>query len=134
MASKRQLNISPIIPTRAIRPLTRLLLFVRAGGRCEFDGCNKDLLRHHLTLTEGNFAQIAHIVAFRQDGPRGNTGRRPTDINDVRNLMLLCPECHKLIDDLPVTIPAKRSGSTRPSTSAALGMSRHSDLIEKQQP
>lgn len=83
------------IPRTKIKDITRLLLFVRAGGRCEFDGCNKYLLQHHLTLTEGNFAQLAHIVAFKPEGPRGKVGPRPMDINDVTNLMLLCPECHR---------------------------------------
>jgi hypothetical protein len=84
---------------RGIRDLTRLLLFVRAGGRCEFDGHNRYLLEHPLTLTPGNFAQMAHIVAFKEDGPRGRSELRPDYINDVSNLMLLCPQCHKLIDD-----------------------------------
>jgi hypothetical protein len=92
---------SPVIQVRSVKPLTRLLLFVRAGGHCEFDGCNKDVLRHHVTLTEGVFGEMAHIVAFKPGGPRGTVGSRPLDINDVRNLMLLCPACHKLIDDHP---------------------------------
>jgi hypothetical protein len=73
-------------------------LFARAGGRCEFDGCNEYLLEHHLTLTEGNFAQFAHVVAFSENGPRGK-GNRPYNIHDISNLILLCPRCHKLIDD-----------------------------------
>ena len=89
------------VPRTKIKDITRLLLFVRAGGRCEFDGCNEYLLHHHLTLTEGNFAQLAHIIAFKPEGPRGKVGPRPMDINDVANLMLLCPKCHKLIDDNP---------------------------------
>lgn len=89
------------IPRSKIKDITRTLLFVRAGGRCEFNGCNNYLLQHHLTLTEGNFAQAAHIVAFKPEGPRGKVGPRPVDINNVANLMLLCPECHKLIDDNP---------------------------------
>jgi hypothetical protein len=92
---------TPVTHVRAIAPLTRLLLFVRAGGRCEFDGCNKDVLRHHVTLTEGIFGQMAHIVAFKVEGPRGKAGRRPVDINDIRNLMLMCPPCHKLVDHHP---------------------------------
>ena len=92
---------SPVTTARGVKPLTRLLLFVRAGGICEFDGCNRYLLEHHVTLTEGVFAEMAHIVAFKPDGPRGRSGARPVDINDVRNLMLLCPTCHKLIDDCP---------------------------------
>lgn len=99
---------SPIVSMpRGIRPLVRLQLFVRAGGRCQFDGCNKFLLEHPLTLTEGNFAQMAHIVAFKREGPRGTGSPRPSNINDVNNLMLLCPQCHKLIDDHPkqYTVP-----------------------------
>jgi hypothetical protein len=97
---------SPIIRVRrGIKDLTRLLLFVRAGGRCEFDGHNHYLLEHPLTLTPGNFAQSAHIVAFKEDGPRGRYALRPAYINDVSNLMLLCPQCHKLIDDHPEKYP-----------------------------
>lgn len=44
---------------------------------------------------------MAHIVAFKEEGPRGASATRPAHINDVSNLMLLCPECHKLIDDHP---------------------------------
>jgi len=96
-------NLSPVesVPKRRIQPIAQLLLFVHAGGRCEFDGCNKYLLQHHLTLTEGNFAQVAHIVAFRPKGPRGKGPSRPKNINDISNLMLLCPGCHKLVDDNP---------------------------------
>jgi hypothetical protein len=86
------------IPSRRISENTKLILFVRAGGRCEFDGCNEYLLRHPLTQHEGNFGQMAHIVAFKPEGPRGKAGLRPKDINNVDNLMLLCPHCHKLID------------------------------------
>jgi hypothetical protein len=92
---------SPVSPVRSISPLLRVILFVRAGGRCEFDGCNEYLFEHHVTLKEGNFAAVAHIVAFRPDGPRGHAGKRPSGINDVNNLMVLCPRCHKLVDDHP---------------------------------
>jgi hypothetical protein len=98
---RKQNLSSPIRRVRNVAPLDRIMLFVRAGGRCEFDGCNRYLLEHHLTLTEGNFAEMAHVVAFKPDGPRGREGTRPADINDVNNLMLLCPQCHKLIDDHP---------------------------------
>ena len=92
--------VSPVVlVTRSVRPFTRLLLFVRAGGRCQFDGCNGFLLEHPLTITKGNFAEVAHIVAFSREGPRGSAQSRPADVNDVRNLMLLGPQCHKLIDD-----------------------------------
>lgn len=88
-------------PSRAISQRSRLILYVRAGGRCEFDGCNRYLLRHTFTRTEGNFAEMAHIYAFRPEGPRGREGFPENKLNDPSNLMLLCGECHKLIDDNP---------------------------------
>lgn len=94
--------------TALVKPLarsvprdTRLFLYVRAGGRCQFDGCNHYLLEHHLTKVEGNFAQMAHIWAFSGGGPRSKRRRSAEDVHDVANLMLLCPACHKLVDDNP---------------------------------
>lgn len=89
--------------SRSIKPDTKLLLYVRAGGRCEFDGCNEYVLSHQLTHKTINLGQMAHIIAFSEDGPRGDGDgeKRPVDINNVDNLMLLCHRCHKLIDDHP---------------------------------
>ena len=97
-------STSPVedVTSRNIPDKVRLHLFVVAGGHCEFTGCNDYLMEHHLTLTPGNFAQAAHIVAFKDNGPRGNVPDRPADINSITNLMLLCPKCHKLIDDRPL--------------------------------
>lgn len=80
---------------------TRVLLFTFAGGRCEFDGCNRYLLSHHVTHADGNFAEMAHIVAFSPAGPRGKVGLSTQERNQLSNLMLLCAACHKLIDDRP---------------------------------
>lgn len=99
---KTKTPLSPVIDvTRKIKLPVQILLFVRAGGRCQFDGCNRYLTEHHLTHKRGNFAQMAHVVAFSTKGPRGNVPNRPEDINEVDNLMLLCHPCHKLIDDSP---------------------------------
>lgn len=87
--------------TRHIPWPRKLLLAVRAGGRCEFDGCPEYLFEHHVTLREGNFAQLAHIVAFSEVGPRAEAREQPADVHALDNLMLLCHRCHKLIDDHP---------------------------------
>ncbi|MBS0272617.1 MAG: HNH endonuclease [Proteobacteria bacterium] len=98
MLKKNESSQSPFKKlSRKISDLTRLHLFVAAGGRCEF--CNENVMMHNLTQTKGVFAEMAHIVAFKEKGPRGNDGERPEDINDISNLMLLCPSCHKFIDD-----------------------------------
>lgn len=90
---------APVQDVRSVSKKTTLLLWVRAGGRCEFDGCNEYLFRHHVTLDDVNLAELAHIVAFKPDGPRGSDQGRPGDIHAPENLMLLCQRCHKLIDD-----------------------------------
>lgn len=89
-----------VVLRRDVPNAVQRFLFVRAGGRCEFDGCNKYLLRHPLTRSDGNFAEMAHVVAFSESGPRGRAPR-PRNIHDPDNLMLLCHDCHKLIDDDP---------------------------------
>lgn len=74
------------------------LLVFRAGGRCEFEGCNKDLSVDALTKIEFNDRQFAHIIADSPDGPRG-CAESALYAKDINNLMLMCPEHHKLIDD-----------------------------------
>lgn len=94
---------SPVtdVTSRTINKPNQLILCIQAGGRCEFDGCNRYLFEHHLTHKRFNFAQMAHIVAFSELGPRGDVLDRPADINNLDNLMLMCHPCHKQIDDFP---------------------------------
>jgi hypothetical protein len=126
---------SPVVQTRKVKPMVQLRLFVDAGGRCEYDGCNKYLLEHSLTLDPGNFAEMAHVVAFREDGPRGHEPR-PADINQLSNLMLLCAECHKLIDDRPDEHTRKQLESykeaheTRIKLVTSLGPNRRTAVLE----
>lgn len=87
-----------IKPSRSIDDHTALLLYTRAGGRCQFDGHNKYLLEHETTSTPGNFGEKAHIWAFNEGGPRGKGDGRPPEINNIDNLMLLCGDCHHLVD------------------------------------
>jgi hypothetical protein len=92
---------SPVVkvPRSKLGP-TEVMLVAKAGGRCEFRGCNEFLYEHALTGEAGNFAENAHIVAFHEGGPRG-AGDRPAEIDGIDNLMLLCRRDHKLIDDNP---------------------------------
>jgi hypothetical protein len=101
---------SPVrdVRVRSLKEPTRIQLFVRAGGRCEFAGCNTYLLEHHLTLDPGNFAHAAHIVAFSRQGPRADADLSADDVNDLSNIMLLCQRCHKLVDDQPDVYSVER--------------------------
>lgn len=96
-------NQSPIQkPSRSIKPNTKLFLYTRAGGRCEFDGCNEYLLEHEPTETPGNFAEQAHIYGFKEKAARASEPGRPAAeaINEVENLILLCPTCHHQVDEV----------------------------------
>ena len=85
---------------------TRLKLWVKAAGRCEFRGCNKPVWRNDLTLSDGNFGEVAHIIAASEDGPRGGKESAKLRI-EFSNLMLLCQGCHKEIDDNPDRYPVE---------------------------
>ncbi|MCK8488260.1 SAVED domain-containing protein [Paenibacillus sp. MBLB2552] len=85
------------------RELTRaelLHLWMVSGGICTFEGCNKRLVAN----TDGkltNVGIIAHIIGHK--GPRyefaQQYGFTDDTLEDVRNLMLMCYDHSKLIDD-----------------------------------
>ncbi|MDD3925604.1 MAG: SAVED domain-containing protein [bacterium] len=86
--------------TRYIKKDIRFDLWWRACGRCQFAGCNKALWKSSVTQEQVNIAQLAHIYSFSDDGPRGRglLKRTPKKLNDSANLMLMCHECHRKID------------------------------------
>lgn len=92
----QQSNPYSSVEKRSFTEKAEVMLWALSGGRCEF--CNNYLLEDWLTLSKGKYGQNAHIVAFKENGPRGNVPNRPEKINDVSNLMLLCYEHHHLID------------------------------------
>lgn len=86
-------------PSRNVWKATEVMLWGRAGGRCEFNGCNRPVWKNVTTQEPVNIAQKAHIYSFSVGGPRGNKGIDPRDINSFENLLLLCHQCHKMIDE-----------------------------------
>lgn len=82
----------------------KLQLWVKSAGRCEFKGCNTPVWHNGLTLSEGNFAEVAHIIGSSKDGP-GGTEESEELQTEYSNLMLLCQRCHKEIDDHPENYP-----------------------------
>lgn len=73
-------------------------VWIVCGARCSFKGCNKYLLQDNITTNKVRLAQVAHIVAKSVDGPRGSYDLPIKNRNDISNLMLVCPEHHRLID------------------------------------
>ena len=76
----------------------KILLWGKAGGRCQYRGCNTSLYRDDLTQVEFNQCYIAHIIADSVNGPRGHATRSEELKKDLNNLMILCDTHHRLID------------------------------------
>lgn len=82
-----------------------------AGWRCQFAGCGRDLKRHGATGGRGRFSYFAHIVAASPKGPRGHSTESKRLASELSNFMLLCDECHRLVDKVNparYTVPVLR--------------------------
>jgi hypothetical protein len=86
--------------TRYIKKEVERELWARAAGRCQFNGCNRILYKSPITQERVNISEKAHIYSFSEDGPRGwgLFKKDPKNINNIGNLMLMCHDCHKTID------------------------------------
>jgi len=71
-----------------------------SAGRCE--KCGRLLYKHPRSNAIGNFAQIAHAIPVSEKGPRCKYKHiyADKDINDYSNILLLCYDCHKEIDEV----------------------------------
>ncbi|MGV3615162.1 MAG: HNH endonuclease [Fimbriimonas sp.] len=85
-------------PTRHITQKATLELWVRSGGRCA--RCNKYLLEEPFFEREINLGERAHIAGWKEsDGsPRGDSAVPVADRNEATNLILLCQDCHTVVD------------------------------------
>lgn len=84
---------------KALKDSTVNLLWAVAAGHCEL--CGSDVTTNLLSPQRGKYGQNAHIEAYSLGGPRYNDAQSEEERNSVENLMLLCPSCHKRVDDNP---------------------------------
>jgi hypothetical protein len=73
-------------------------VWTAAGGTCCFPDCSNELMpgAQHL------LGEIAHIVARKHQGPRGDPTFPEMKLNLPENLLLLCPYHHAQVDtDVP---------------------------------
>jgi hypothetical protein len=79
---------------------TRKMLWGRSGNRCAFPDCRRELVEDE-TLTDDPsiIGEEAHIVAKKEGGPRGESDLSTEERNRFSNLILLCRNHHKVVDD-----------------------------------
>lgn len=120
-----------------IPPKLQSALWARASGRCQYRGCNEDLVGDLISGREdATFGFIAHIVADSVDGPRGDAVRSPQLARALENLMLMCARHHKLIDVVdvpahpePMLLAMKAEHESRISVVTAIDEDRASHVI-----
>ncbi|NJO81706.1 MAG: HNH endonuclease [Blastochloris sp.] len=93
----------------AIPQREQRLLQQKSGNRCAFPGCRRPLTAEASTADRpALLGEMAHIVAERPDGPRGDDPMNQQERNTYANLILLCNTHHQLIDDQSETYTVER--------------------------
>ena len=77
---------------------TKLQLFADSGGYCQNPDCNKNLFIHIKEKKRFHIAEMAHIFGASSDGPRPDESLSSEERGKYENLILLCPNCHSVID------------------------------------
>ncbi|RYE26991.1 MAG: SAVED domain-containing protein, partial [Sphingobacteriaceae bacterium] len=106
-----------------IPPVVKMTLCGKAAGRCQYEGCNKQLNIDKVTKSKLNTSYFAHIYGDQSLGPRYDAVLSPQLAKDISNLMLLCDEHHRLID---------REGLAEHSAARLIQMKQlHEERIER---
>ncbi len=79
---------------------TQRMLFAASGGYCQNPGCSRELFINY-PKERIHIAEMAHVFAANDDGPRANTALSKEERGAFENLILLCSLCHTIIDKAP---------------------------------
>ena len=83
---------------------TTLRLFADSGGYCQRPECPNRLFVDTATKNI-HIAEMAHIIAAGEKGPRADPTVTQADKGAYDNLILLCANCHTTIDKAPADFP-----------------------------
>lgn len=88
----------------ALAPMTKLRLFADSGGYCANPGCWEEIFKKFDTEVI-HIAEIAHIISAGDKGPRADIRLTDEERSRYENLVLLCPNCHTMIDKAEESFP-----------------------------
>jgi hypothetical protein len=83
---------------------TERKLFAASGGYCQNPNCSRELFIDYPEKSI-HVAEMAHVFAANNLGPRANTSLSKEQRGAFENLILLCSLCHTIIDKAPDTYP-----------------------------
>lgn len=85
----------------AISDRVKRLLWSRSGGFCQNPNCRNDFFAFFEDGTISSIEELAHIIAKSNKRPRGADQMEQALRDEYENIILLCPNCHSLIDKNP---------------------------------
>ncbi len=91
----------------AISEKVKRLLWSRSGGFCQNPSCQKDFFIFFADGTITSIGELAHIIAKSDKGPRSEEGINKKSKDEYENIILLCPNCHTLVDKNPGQFPVE---------------------------
>jgi len=80
------------------------MLFAASGGYCQNPKCSRELFIEYPEKPI-HIAEMAHVFAANDDGPRANAALSEEERGAFKNLILLCSLCHTIIDKAPEVYP-----------------------------
>lgn len=90
-----------------INTATERRLWMDSGGHCANPACRAPLWNAFDSGEVANLSDLAHIIARSRQGPRGAEDLSNEERDAYRNLVILCPRCHRLVDSAPAEHPEK---------------------------
>ena len=88
----------------SVNTQTKLRLFADSAGYCQNPACEQPLFSDQRNA-DFHYAEIAHIIASSDLGPRAKPNLNSASRGDYNNLILLCPNCHTKVDKDPANHP-----------------------------
>jgi hypothetical protein len=83
---------------------TKLRLFADSAGFCQRPSCQQRLFVD-TDSRNVHVAEMAHVFAASNKGPRANFELTEEERGAYENLVLLCPSCHTIVDKAPEDFP-----------------------------
>lgn len=110
---------------------TLKILYALSGHQCAFPDCGVPITEPG-TPESGPLVvgEICHIYAVSEQGPRGKSGLQEKELNAPENLIILCPNHHRLVDGQPETYTADLLKSWKQAHEALVA--RKSPALESQ--
>ena len=83
---------------------TQRRLFAASAGYCQNPGCSNELFVDAAGASI-HIAEMAHVFAANDGGPRAKPGLSKEERGAFENLIVLCANCHTMVDKAPVAFP-----------------------------